>query len=234
MYEITLDEIVERLWEIYKVKQLPITKADLKDAGLPSYNACMNRGLRLYKLNAGFTRKLYYENPRKCRHCQAVISYEKRINEFCSRSCAVSVNNKTTKSRKIKQECECLNCGKIFFPLRNSTSKYCSQKCAAEKKVEDNFLDWYLHGKSFVNRVLKNFLTIVHGYKCSVCGLSDWNGKDIVLEVEHIDGNSENASPDNVCLICPNCHSQTDTYKGKNIGNGRHNRRIRYQEGKSY
>lgn len=60
------------------------------------------------------------------------------------------------------------------------------------------------------------------------------NGKDIVLELEHKDGNSQNNSKENVCLICPNCHSQTPTYKGKNKGNGRHSRRKRYAEGKSY
>jgi len=74
----------------------------------------------------------------------------------------------------------------------------------------------------------------MRGYKCDVCSLSSWNGKEVVLEVEHRDGNSENCSPDNVCLICPNCHSQTKTYKGKNRGNGRHYRRMRYAEGKSY
>ena len=56
----------------------------------------------------------------------------------------------------------------------------------------------------------------------------------IVLELEHIDGNSDNNDLKNVCLICPNCHSQTDTYKGKNVGQGRHYRRVRYAEGKSF
>jgi hypothetical protein len=59
-------------------------------------------------------------------------------------------------------------------------------------------------------------------------------GKPLVVEVEHKDGNSENNAPENVCLLCPNCHSQTDTYKAKNKGKGRHSRRMRYQEGKSY
>ena len=54
------------------------------------------------------------------------------------------------------------------------------------------------------------------------------------MELEHKDGNSSNNSLDNVCLLCPNCHSQTDTYKNKNKGNGRHYRRLRYSEGKSY
>ena len=54
------------------------------------------------------------------------------------------------------------------------------------------------------------------------------------MELEHNDGNSQNNSLDNLSLICPNCHSQTPTYKGANKGNGRHYRRVRYAEGKSY
>lgn len=69
---------------------------------------------------------------------------------------------------------------------------------------------------------------------CWECGITDWNGKPIVLELEHINGNSNDNSEENVSLLCPNCHSQTDTYKGKNRGNGRHDRRQRYAEGKSY
>lgn len=61
-----------------------------------------------------------------------------------------------------------------------------------------------------------------------------WNGKPLTLELEHIDGNSENNNRDNLECICTNCHSQTPTYKGKNIGNGRRLRKKRYKEGKSY
>lgn len=41
------------------------------------------------------------------------------------------------------------------------------------------------------------------------------------MELEHIDGNSENNDLSNLTLLCPNCHSLTSTYKGRNIGNGR-------------
>lgn len=81
---------------------------------------------------------------------------------------------------------------------------------------------------------IKRYLRETFGNKCSVCSIAKWNGKDLVFDLEHIDGNSENNSKENVCLICPNCHSQTATYKGKNKGNGRHIRRQRYKEGKSF
>ena len=97
------------------------------------------------------------------------------------------------------------------------------------------FLEWY-RDKKFVseNRKLRSFLVTIFGHKCAVCGITDWLGKQIVLEVDHIDGDSGNTKIENVRLICPNCHSQTETYKGKNRGKGRHSRRMRYHAGKSY
>lgn len=65
------------------------------------------------------------------------------------------------------------------------------------------------------------------------CGLEKWQGKNIPLEVDHIDGNHENNKLTNLKLLCCNCHALTPTYRIKNKGNGRHCRRKRYSEGKS-
>lgn len=58
-------------------------------------------------------------------------------------------------------------------------------------------------------------------YKCESCGIVDYNGKAISLEVNHIDGNSTNHLLDNLEVLCPNCHSQTPTYRSKKL---KHNR----------
>lgn len=61
---------------------------------------------------------------------------------------------------------------------------------------------------------IKNFLTKVNYLKncCSICGISDWMDKPIILQLDHIDGDRNNNTIDNFRLICPNCHSQTETF----------------------
>ena len=52
--------------------------------------------------------------------------------------------------------------------------------------------------------------------KCDICGITEWNNKEISMQLDHIDGNSHNHKFDNLRMVCPNCHSQTHTYCGKN------------------
>ena len=59
----------------------------------------------------------------------------------------------------------------------------------------------------------KNALISERGYKCECCGLSEWLGKPITLELEHVDADRKNNTRDNLKLLCPNCHSQTPTWR---------------------
>ena len=54
-------------------------------------------------------------------------------------------------------------------------------------------------------------------YTCEKCGISEYNGTHISLELNHKDGNNANHSLDNLELLCPNCHSQTPTYRSKKL-----------------
>ena len=58
--------------------------------------------------------------------------------------------------------------------------------------------------------------------KCNRCGLDKWLGQDIILELEHKDGNNKNNVRDNLEMICPNCHSLTETWRGRNKKERRH------------
>ena len=86
-------------------------------------------------------------------------------------------------------------------------------------KVEN----WLTNGVIPGIKVIRRHLKETYGC-CSECGITEWNNKPIILEVDHIDGHHYNNDISNLRLLCPNCHSQTSTYKAKNRGNGRPNR----------
>lgn len=69
-------------------------------------------------------------------------------------------------------------------------------------------------------------------YKCSRCGLGDeWLGDSLSLQLDHINGNRDDNRLENLRWLCPNCHTQTETYAGKNHknkGKGKNNRHCRW------
>lgn len=127
-----------------------------------------------------------------------------------------------------KKTYKCEACGETVTH-RNIMGKFCSNLC-------QNNLDLArrVEAGTASARTLKRFLIKTHGSKCQVCGVQGWMGKPLVMDLEHMDGDPYNNSLSNLSLICPNCHSQTPTYKGANRGSGRHSRRSRYASGKSY
>lgn len=121
---------------------------------------------------------------------------------------------------------KCLNCGAIRKAHRSAVQfVYCSNKCHHEHKFKLRYDKWINGGSIWSTRGgLKRAVIQRDGYKCNECSIDSWNGKEISLELEHIDGNYQNCLSVNVCLLCPNCHSQTPTFKAKNWGNGRKGR----------
>lgn len=53
-------------------------------------------------------------------------------------------------------------------------------------------------------------------YKCAICGIKEWNGKTLSLELDHINGINNDNRIENLRFLCPNCHSQTSTYGSRN------------------
>ena len=126
----------------------------------------------------------------------------------------------------------CQHCSKEFgFKGYSFNHKFCSLVCSyahqSAKKdalLEQRYKDW-LDGKNLglVNArgLIRKFVTRRDGYKCSCCGIDSWNGKEIALWTDHIDGDATNNHPSNFRLMCPNCDSQSATFGAKNYGKGR-------------
>jgi hypothetical protein len=132
----------------------------------------------------------------------------------------------------------CLSCGTI---VERREDVYCNVRCQQVYAYKKRIEAWQA-GQSVVIQdrsvpvYIRRYLFEKFQSKCTQCGWGEINsvtGKT-PLEVEHIDGNSENNLEDNLTLLCPNCHSLTSTYKALNKGNGRFSRKQRYLNGKSH
>jgi hypothetical protein len=55
-------------------------------------------------------------------------------------------------------------------------------------------------------------------HRCACCGLTEWQARPIPLELDQINGDRADNRLENIRLLCPNCHAQTDTYRGRNVG----------------
>lgn len=126
-------------------------------------------------------------------------------------------------SRKKKEAVECPNCSTMTYnPI------YCSNKCQREHEWNQRF-QRIASGEVLAEHLMKRYILEVRGDKCESCGIgSEWNGKPLTLQMDHIDGNSDNNSLDNLQILCPNCHTQTHTWCGRNKKNTKRNKYNRF------
>lgn len=134
---------------------------------------------------------------------------------------------------------KCLFCKKKFKPKRNTSGLYCSNQCQINLRKEEKVKEWLktgvCHPGTKRTHYVRDYLYSAQNNKCSICKMKNiWNKKEINFILDHIDGDSTNNNRENLRLVCPNCDSQLPTYKSKNNGKGRHTRRQRYAEDKSY
>jgi Zn finger protein HypA/HybF involved in hydrogenase expression len=79
-------------------------------------------------------------------------------------------------------------------------------------------LEHYLNGVPIQSHKLKLRLISegIKEHKCEECGINEWRGQPTPIELDHINGNHHDNRLENLRLLCPNCHAQTETYRGKN------------------
>ena len=114
----------------------------------------------------------------------------------------------------------CIHCGKENTWGRSKTNKYCNNTCQAEYEYANKYVPLIESGQcNDGSKPLRRYVLERDNHTCVECGISEWNSKPITLQVDHIDGDSDNNYPINLRTLCPNCHSQTETFGNAGKGN---------------
>lgn len=170
----------------------------------------------------------YAAAPRRCAACDAALPYDRRASRFCSRSCAVSCNNRGVR-RHGRPPGRCELCS---APLTATRRRFCGLRCAGEaRRAGAAVVARWLAGKivGHTGRTL-NLRVAVHdhllrsaGYACTLCGWDRRHPDDgrPLVEIDHIDGDAANTAPSNLRVLCPNCHSMTPTFRRRNVRSAR-------------
>lgn len=130
---------------------------------------------------------------------------------FCSRSCA---NSRGKMSDETKE--------KIRTWAKNNPRGYAVRTPEGEKRIREGQIRWrerYYKETPFESLgwdAKRNKILSEQKHKCSKCGIDSWMGQPLSLEIDHIDGDRNNNSRDNLEALCPNCHSLTPTFRSKN------------------
>lgn len=162
-----------------------------------------------------------------CVLCGDDTSYDTHI-AFCNSNCRATywdtVDVKKSEYHRRKKN-RCKHCDKLISD-RSITCTKCMYVDQHNERIAA-WLDGEWSGASEWNEyqlagVIRRYLLKEAGYACTVCGFDTPHPSgSTILQVDHIDGHANNHSPNNLTVLCPNCHALTDTYGARNVGNGR-------------
>lgn len=172
-----------------------------------------------------------------CRKCGEDFKPQKGLINYCSLQCrnsrTWSIDDKKKKSDSAKKS------NKVKLSLEKAHSIESTAKMIETKKKKREYIN-NIFDKIRVKRKLSRKEKIIsldyselsyerlrdrifyeQNGKCNKCELDKWNGEDIPLELEHKDGDNKNNLRENLEGLCPNCHAQTDTWRGRNRKNNK-------------
>ena len=115
----------------------------------------------------------------------------------------------------------CLNCNNTIHKRKTYCNNDCQQIYQYRQYISRwlNGLEQGWNGRTkCLSLHIRRYLRDTIGTACQQCGWNKLHPSDnrVLTEVDHIDGNAENCSKENLRVLCPNCHSMTDTFRARN------------------
>jgi hypothetical protein len=162
----------------------------------------------------------------KCENCNKEPDISYGSGRFCSEKCARAfstkekrkeINKKVGLTLKQKYASGALK-GTVLGKGFTDEQRLRSHRARREKRKQNILFlyrtDWNQLVAKYSKKVWKHFLVEEQNGKCLKCGTDseDWMGQQLILEVDHIDGNKRNDKRENLRMLRPNCHSQTENY----------------------
>lgn len=149
-----------------------------------------------------------------CENCNIVHDGKYASGRFCSYKCSRGFSTKN-KRKEINEKISKSLSGREFSAEHKANIK---KNWKAGKKP--NILTYenvFIENSKRSNQDVKKFLVEnnIKAYKCEECFLTQWQNKSIILQLHHINGKNTDNRLENLLLLCPNCHSQTDNWSGK-------------------
>jgi hypothetical protein len=154
--------------------------------------------------------------------CPKCFTLHDKSGRFCSRSCANS-RTFTAESREKKSKAGLNYYANLSSEERKALHKekmklYDFDEHQRRVQEANRKREWSKPYEVMSRSSLRKRLLHERNYTCEECSIgNEYNGKPLTLELDHIDGNSNNNNIENLRILCPNCHSQTPTHRAKNI-----------------
>jgi hypothetical protein len=148
----------------------------------------------------------------KCENCEKEHNGSYGSGRFCSSKCARGFSTKEKRKEINEKVSKTLTGRKTNIDYSTEKWKNIFQK--RKKMYDEKLLNANFDELKFES--LRKRVILEQGGKCNNCGLEEWLGVIITLELEHKDGNRLNNHRGNLEALCPNCHSLTSTWRGRN------------------